>query len=182
MLNSVKLTFNSPRSEIMKIFTDPFRLSGIISHFVILQVYDTASETFVSPGKVTLEKLPNYYKVLYVFGTPDTGIRTLLGTLKGPEIIMGGVEYKGKDVDNTFELTMQFLSQELSNKTVITINANLIYNPSLKHKIFGKEIRELKKEFDFPNHIIKDHIVPYLNLTFKLEETLYEEEKGEEES
>ena len=173
MLNSVRLTLNSPRSEIMKIFTDPFRLSGVISHFVVLQAYNDNLGRFVSPSQALKDKIPNLYKVLYVFGTPDTGIKTLIGTLKGPEIISGGVLYKGKDDENTFELYMQIMSQEMTNKTVVTITTNLAYNPSIKHKLFGKEIKELKNQFNFPEHIVKEHIVPYLNLTYKLEEVVY---------
>lgn len=173
MLTSVRLTLNSSRSEIVKIFTDPFRLSGVISHFVVLQAYDDNLGRFVSPSQALKDKIPNLYKVLYVFGTPDTGIKTLIGTLKGPEIITGGVQYKGKDDENTFEFNIQIMSQEMNSKTSVTIITNLVYHPTMKHKIFGKEIKELKEQFNFPEHIVKEHIVPYLHLTYKLEEVVY---------
>lgn len=68
---------------------------------------------------------------------------------------------------------MQIMSQEITSKTVVTITTNLVYNPSMKHELFGKETKELKDQFNFPEHIVKEHIVPYLNLTYKLEEVMH---------
>ena len=169
MLRSVKITTPSPRSEIMKLFLDPFRLSGIVSHFTILQAYEEELKKFVAPGRVLKDKIPTYFKVLYIFGTPDTGIQTVIGFLKGPEMITGGIEYLGNDEEDTFSLKLQVLAREIGlNKSEFTINVNLNYNPTLKQRILGKVIKDLK--FDFANHVLTEHIVPYLNFIYRLED------------
>jgi len=44
------------RREIMGMFADPFKLSGIINHIDILQVYDENNNSYVTLDKI--EKFP----------------------------------------------------------------------------------------------------------------------------
>lgn len=158
------------RREIFPIIIDPFRLMGIISHVNILQVYNEKSDTYTTLDKIDV--FPKKYRVMYIFGTPDTKITTFLGYMEGPMIIPSGVKYVGQDTDNALYWDLEIFVNEKAEGSNITFNMNVIYKPKITHKLFGKEVKELKEEFNFPEHVLKAHLIPYFKFFGLLDDTL----------
>ena len=178
MIYSTSFTLSSNKREVMEIFADPFRFSGILSHLVILQI---GNEKGVFKPLSQIDEFPNYFRVMYIFGTPERGIRTVLGTLKGPIVLPNLIEYEGKDDDNTFILQISVSVKdwgENGSRVLFSVNTN--YKPKLSQKIFGKEIRELKEDFNFSKHVIEEHLVPYMKLMYEIKEIKLGEDLGEE--
>ena len=146
------------RREVMGIFVDPFKLTGIINHINILQVYDENNNKYVTLDKV--EKFPKKFRVLYIFGTPDTKLITFPGYMEGPQIIPSGVKYTGNSDDETFYWTLEIFVKERQEGSEIFFNMNSIYKPSFTQKILGKEVKMLK-DFSFVEHVLSAHILPY---------------------
>ncbi|BFI76824.1 hypothetical protein [Sulfurisphaera ohwakuensis] len=157
MNNSILV--KAEKREIMKIITDPFRLFGIISHINILQVFDEENKVFTTLDKIN--KFPKKFRVMYIFGTPDTGIKTFLGFAEGPNIIPNGVKYQGNSEDETFYWEIEIFVTERIEASNIVFNMNTIYKPKVVQKLLGKDVKELKPDFNFPDHVLKAHLIPY---------------------
>lgn len=150
------------RERVARVFTDPWRLSGIFGHIQLLQVYDEEQKKYVTPEY--LKKPTNKYKVLYVFGTPDTKLSTILGYMEGPNISMAGIEYKGGSDDGKMEWT--FISQ-LTDKGDDTTQVRFIidfkYKSSTLDRILGRS------PFQLAEHMVTGHLVPYFKYFYKVE-------------
>ncbi|PVU69945.1 hypothetical protein DDW09_03140 [Sulfolobus sp. SCGC AB-777_L09] len=167
MIYSTSFTLAKSKREMIEIFTDPFRFSGILSHLVILQF---GSKEGVFKPLSQMGEFPNYFRVMYVFGTPERGIKTVLGTLRGPIVLPNLIEYEGKDDDNTFLLQVSISVKDWGNGSRVLFSVNTNYKPKLTHKILGKEIRELKEEFNFSKHVVEEHLIPYMKLMYEIKE------------
>ena len=155
------------KREVMSIFADPFKFTGIINHISILQVYDENTNKYVTLDKV--EKFPKKFRVLYIFGTPDTKIITFLGYMEGPQIIPFGIKYTGRSDDETFYWTLEIFVKERQGASEVFFNMNSLYKPTFTQKILGKEVKMLK-DFSFVEHILNAHVIPYFKFYGYIEE------------
>lgn len=155
---NTSVTLKVSKRDAMRIFLDPFWLTGIINHINILQVYEENSKKYVTLDKV--DKFPRRFRVSYVFGTPDTGLQTFLGYMDGPQIMHSGVKYSGASDDERFYWNLEVFLKERLEGTEIFFNMNHTYKPSFTTKLLGKEIKILK-DFSFTDHILNSHVVPY---------------------
>ncbi|BFH72341.1 hypothetical protein SJAV_02850 [Sulfurisphaera javensis] len=163
------------REEVMRVIVDPFRLFGIISHINILQVYDEEKNIYTTLDKVNV--FPRKFRVMYIFGTPDTKITTFLGYMEGPKIVPGGVRYQGRDNEETFYWDLEIYVKERQEGSSLSFHMNTIYKPKITHKLLGKEVKELKEEFNFPDHILKAHLIPYFKFYGFIDDTLLSQEQ-----
>ena len=152
----------TPRERVIDLLSDPFLLSGVFGHVSILQTFDQNRQEFVSPE--SLSSPTSRFKVIYVFGTPDTKVYTSLGEMVGPEFSVSGVSYKGFSFDNKVKWTLNFEVKSLKpSVTQVRILLSADYDTSFLDRLTGR------KQFNLAEHIVKAHVVPYLRWYFKAE-------------
>lgn len=168
MLETYEIELRIPRSVVRSGLMDPFLFSGVMGHVNILQILDKKSAEYVAPGK--LSEPGNDYRVLYVFGTPDTKLHTVLGYMKGPELEGGSIFYSGRSDDNKFEWKAHFYMDEGANGSKLRIGLEVSYRTSALDKLIGKS------SFELAQHIVQDHIIPYLRLYLSKEQQMVQEQ------
>ena len=152
----------TPKERVIDLLSDPFLLSGIFGHVSILQAFDHNRQEFVSPD--SLSSPATRFKVLYVFGTPDTKVYTSMGEMAGPELSVSGVTYKGFSYDNKVKWTLNFEVKSVKpSVTHVRVAVSTDYDTSFLDRLTGK------KQFNLAEHIVKAHVVPYLRWYFRAE-------------
>ena len=142
------------RSESMlHLLSDPFLFSSISGHMLILEVYDHVKGRYVTLDAV--EKPAPIYKVLYVFGVPESEMSTELGILKGPQINSNELTYEG-EMGEKFKWKIAFRLSQADNEVMINITASQEEEKSVLNRVFHAT------KFNFVYHIIEAHIEPYL--------------------
>ena len=151
-----------PRERVVDLLSDPFLLSGVFGHVSILQAFDQKRHEFVSPD--SLSSPATRFKVIYVFGTPDTKVYTSLGEMTGPKLSVSWVTYKGFSYDNKVKWTLNFDVKPVKPSiTQVRIIVSAYYDTSFLDRLTGR------RHFDLVEHIVKAHIIPYLRWYFKTE-------------
>jgi len=135
--------------------TDPFLTAGVFGHVGLLRVYDPKEGKYVDFGK--LSGFSNKFLSIYIFGTPETGISYFLGELEGPIYESGSIVYRGWTNERKFIWEARLEASAIRpNQTLMRINTSCDYKMSMLEKILGKS------PFMLAQHLVEDHIVPYV--------------------
>ena len=157
---SYEQVVQASRDAIITLVSDPFLFAGVMGHIAILQVYDEKSKDFVTPS--SLSKPSNKFKVTYIFGTPENKVYTSLGEMEGPLLSVQGVSYKGFAYDNSVKWSVDILARPAKgSETLVRILVSADYERSFFSRLLGRP------QFDLAEHIVKDHILPYMRFYFK---------------
>ncbi|BCS93928.1 MAG: hypothetical protein MjAS7_2536 [Metallosphaera javensis (ex Sakai et al. 2022)] len=170
MLQTYEIDVKVPKSVIKSGLMDPFLFSGVMGHVNILQVLDKNTGQYVAPGKLTAPERD--YRVLYIFGTPDSKLHVVLGHMTGPSLSGGAIVYNGKSDDGKFEWRTEFLVEDTSSGSKIRIGLDVNYKNSALDKLMGRS------PFQLAEHFIQDHIVPYLRFYMEREQVTVSEPQG----
>jgi len=158
-LFNTEISVRSLKDRVTRWLTDPFLVSGIFGHVSLLQIYDANSKQYLTPSQISNPS--NRFKVLYVFGTPNTKIHTMLGIMEGPKILPSGILYEGEDDEGKFKWKIEFRLKSEDKETRIGISVTADYRVSGLDRLLGRS------PFALAEHIVKDHIVPYFKYYFK---------------
>ncbi|BBL47555.1 hypothetical protein [Metallosphaera sedula] len=170
MLQTYEIDVKAPKSVIKSGLMDPFLFSGVMGHVNILQVLDKTTGQYVAPGRLTSPERD--YRVLYIFGTPDTKLHVILGHMSGPNLSGGAIVYTGKSDDGKFEWRTEFMVEDSASGSKIRIGLDVTYKSSALDKLMGKN------PFQLAEHFIQDHILPYLKLYLEKEQVVAPEPQG----
>ena len=154
------VTIQTSKDRVVSLLTDPFLLTGVFGHINILQVYDPKERKYVTPS--SLSGISNKFLVLYIFGTPDTKMNFIEGEMEGPVYSSEGVIYRGwtKDQKFTWEMKLQIKAIK-PMETLVRIIMTADYKVSGLDKILGRT------PFALAQHIVEDHIIPYIKYYLK---------------
>jgi hypothetical protein len=142
--------------------TDPFLLSGVFGHVNILRVYDQKQGKYV--GFSSLSSFSNRFLVVYIFGTPDTKMNLFEGEMEGPIFEAGSVVYRGWTKDQKFTWEIRFEAKAVKPmETLVRIFVTADYKVSGLDKLLGRT------PFALAQHIVEEHIIPYVKYYFKTE-------------
>jgi hypothetical protein len=141
---------------------DPFLISGVFSHGNILKAYDQKQGKYV--GLSSLSSFTNRFLVVYVFGTPDTKMNFFEGEMEGPIFGVDGIKYRGWSSDQKFTWEIRFEVKPIKpEETLVRIFVAYDYKASGLERLLGRTPLGLAQ------HIIEDHIIPYIKHFFKTE-------------
>jgi hypothetical protein len=157
---SKDLIINAPKEMILRLMTDPFLVTGIFGHVGLLRVYDVKQGSYVDFNK--LSGFSNKFLVVYIFGTPEEKIELYKGEMEGPIFESGSILYRGWTMERKFTWEARFEASYIKpNQTLVRAVASCEYKLSTLEKILGKT------PFTLAQHLIEDHIVPYINYYLK---------------
>ena len=152
---SQEVAIQAPRIRIISLITDPFLLSGIFGHVNILRAYDPTRGKYVNLS--SLSSFSNRFLVTYVFGTPDTEMNLIEGEMEGPIYEEGSIVYRGWTKDQKFTWRIRFQTKAIRPMgTLIKISVTADYKVSGLEKLLGRT------PFSLAEHIVEDHIIPYI--------------------
>ncbi|BCU68803.1 hypothetical protein [Stygiolobus caldivivus] len=155
-----EITVPASKERILRWLSDPFLLSGVFGHVSILQVFDPKSQKYVTPS--SLSGYSTKFKVIYIFGTPESKVYTNIGEMKGPLYTPSGIAYEGNTSDGKLKWNINFEVRSVRTlESLVRISVISEYEISAFDRFFGKT------PFALPEHIVKDHIVPYVKYYFK---------------
>jgi len=156
------VTIQAPKDRLLSLMTDPFLLSGIFGHVNILRVYDQKQGKYVDFSY--LSSFSNRFLVVYVFGTPDTKMHLLEGEMEGPILEAGSIVYRGWTKDQKFVWGIRFEAKAIKPmETLVRIFVNADYNVSGLDRLLGRT------PFALAQHIVEEHIIPYVKHYLKTE-------------
>jgi len=156
------VTIQAPKDRLLSLMTDPFLLSGIFGHVNILRVYDQKQGKYVDFSY--LSSFSNRFLVVYVFGTPDTKMHLLEGEMEGPILEAGSIVYRGWTKDQKFVWGIRFEAKAIKPmETLVRIFVNADYNVSGLDRLLGRT------PFALAQHIVEEHIIPYVKYYLKTE-------------
>ena len=157
---SHEVTIQAPKDRLLSLMTDPFLISGVFGHVNLLRVYDQKQGKYV--GFSSLSSFSNRFLVVYVFGTPDTRMNLFEGELEGPILETGSVVYRGWTKDQRFTWEIRFEAKAIKPKeTLVRIIATADYRVSGLDRLLGRT------PFALAQHIVEDHIIPYIKYYLK---------------
>ncbi|BCU71667.1 hypothetical protein [Stygiolobus caldivivus] len=152
------------RERIIRWLSDPFLIAGVIGHLSILQVYDPKTQSYVSPS--LLSGYCTRFKVIYIFGTADTKLYTVLGEMRGPIYNPSGITYEGNTSDGKLKWSINFQVRVMKTlESLVRASVSAEYEMSLLDRLFDRSPLALAE------HIIKDHLIPYIKYYFKPSDT-----------
>ena len=97
--------------------------------------------------------------MVYIFGTPESGVDVKLGEMEGPITYVDTITYKGFTYDGKMKWEISFTFKELdTGKTKVTIIAKTEEDRGLFGRLFGRN------QFSLAEHAINAHIVPFIKL------------------
>ena len=154
------VTIQTSKDRVVSLLTDPFLLTGVLGHINILQVYDQKEGKYVKPS--SLSGFSNKFLVIYIFGTPDTKMNFFEGEMEGPVYSSEGVIYRGWTKDQKFSWEMKLQTKAIKPmETLVRIIMTADYKVSGLDKILGRS------PFALAQHMVEDHIIPYLKYYLK---------------
>lgn len=154
------VTIQTSKDRVVSLITDPFLLTGVLGHVNILQIYDQKERKYVKPS--SLSGFSNKFLVIYIFGTPDTKMNFFEGEMEGPVYSSEGVIYRGWTKDQKFTWEMKLLIKAIKPmETLVRIFMTADYKVSGLDKILGRS------PFALAQHMVEDHIMPYLKYYLK---------------
>jgi hypothetical protein len=154
------VTIQTSKDRVVSLLTDPFLLTGVFGHINILQVYDQKERKYVKPS--LLSGFSNKFLVIYIFGTPDTKMNFFEGEMEGPVYSSEGVIYRGWTKDQKFTWEMKLQTKAIKPmETLVRIIMTADYKVSGLDKILGRT------PFALAQHIVEDHILPYIKYYLK---------------
>ena len=159
---SHEVTIQAPKERLVGLMMDPFLLSGIFGHVNILRVYDQKQGKYV--GFSSLSSFSNRFLVVYIFGTPDTKMNLFEGEMEGPIFEAGSVVYRGWTKDQKFTWEIRFEAKAVKpTETLVRIFVTADYKVSGLDKLLGRT------PFALAQHIVEEHIIPYVKYYLKAE-------------
>jgi hypothetical protein len=159
---SHEVTIQAPKERLVGLMMDPFLLSGIFGHVNILRVYDQKQGKYV--GFSSLSSFSNRFLVVYIFGTPDTKMNLFEGEMEGPIFEAGSVVYRGWTKDQKFTWEIRFEAKAVKpTETLVRIFVTADYKVSGLDKLLGRT------PFALAQHIVEEHIIPYVKYYLKTE-------------
>jgi hypothetical protein len=157
---SREVTIQASKDRVVSLVTDPFLLSGVLGHINILQVYDQKERKYLEPS--LLSGFSNKFLVIYIFGTPRTKMNFFEGEMEGPAYTSEGVIYRGWTKDQKFTWEMKLQTKAIKPmETLVRIITTADYKVSGLDKILGRS------PFALAQHIVEDHIMPYIKYYLK---------------
>jgi len=159
---SQDVTIQAPKARIVSLMTDPFLISGIFGHVNILRVYDQKQGKYVNFS--SLSSFSDRFLVVYIFGTPDTKMNLFEGEMEGPIFGADGIVYRGWTKDQKFTWEIRFEAK--ANKpmeTLVRIFVTADYRVSGLDRLLGRT------PFALAQHIVEEHIIPYVKYYLKTE-------------
>jgi hypothetical protein len=159
---SHEVTIQAPKDRVVSLLTDPFLLSGVFGHVNILRVYDKKQGKYVDLS--SLSSFSDRFLVVYVFGTPDTKMNLFEGEMEGPIFEAGSIVYRGWTKDQKFTWGVRFEAKAIKPmETLVRIFVNADYYVSGLDRLLGRT------PFALAQHIVEEHIIPYVKYYFKTE-------------
>jgi hypothetical protein len=159
---SHEVTIQAPKERLVSLMMDPFLISGIFGHVNILRVYDQKQGKYV--GFSSLSSFSNRFLVVYIFGTPDTKMNLFEGEMEGPIFEAGSVVYRGWTKDQKFTWEIRFEAKAVKpTETLVRIFVTADYKVSGLDKLLGRT------PFALAQHIVEEHIIPYVKYYLKTE-------------
>lgn len=154
-----ELELKGNKSQVLAFFMDPVRFTGILGHVNIVKIFDKSENKYVTMSD--LKNPENKFKVIYVFGDPDSKVSYHGGIMEGPILLLnGGVEYKGETNDGKLVWKIDLLITEVGHLIKLKITADVKQNLGFFSKILGNN-------FDLAEHLVRDHIVPFIKFFFR---------------
>ena len=159
---SHEVTIQAPKDRLLSLMMDPFLVSGIFGHVNILRVYDQKQGKYV--GFSSLSSFSNRFLVVYIFGTPDTKMNLFEGEMEGPIFEANGIVYRGWTKDQKFTWEIRFEAKAVKpTETLVRIFVTADYKVSGLDKLLGRT------PFALAQHIVEEHIIPYVKYYLKTE-------------
>jgi len=159
---SNEVTIQAPKDRLVSLMTDPFLLSGVFGHVNILRVYDQKQGKYVDLS--FLSSFSDRFLVVYIFGTPDTKMNLFEGEMEGPIFEAGSVIYRGWTKEQKFTWEVRFEAKAIKPmETLVRIFVTADYRVSGLDKLLGRT------PFALAQHIVEDHMIPYVKNYLKTE-------------
>ena len=139
--HKAEVTVNASRGKVLQLLTDPVILAGVLGHFSNIHAIDSTS------FDVTL--------------TVPVGKRavSLRGVMKGPDYYISRVGYSGSSLDERVKWSFAFELRERDElTTVVRIHASF----DVRAGLFAKFSGLTKAIASMPQHIVENHVKPYL--------------------
>jgi len=156
------VTIQAPKDRLLSLMTDPFLISGVFGHVNILRVYDEKEGKYVSFS--SLSSSSNKFSVVYVFGTPDTKMNLFEGEMEGPILEAGSIVYRGWTKELKFTWGIRFEAKAIKpTETLLRIFVTADYKASGLDRLLGRT------PFALAQHIVEEHIIPYIKHYLKIE-------------
>jgi hypothetical protein len=153
---SKDLLINVPKEKLLGLVTDPFLVSGIFGHIALLKAFDVKRGTYVDFNE--LSGFSNRFLVVYIFGSPGTKIEFFEGEMEGPIYETGSILYRGWTKEHKFTWDVRIEASSIRpNQTLARVIASCEYKLSTLEKILGKT------PFALAQHLVEEHIIPYIN-------------------
>ncbi|ARM76064.1 hypothetical protein [Acidianus manzaensis] len=149
-----EITLRINKSELISILAEPYLLAGITGHLALLKVYDQETNTFVPP--LQAKKPLNEYLASLVFQDEKGNVKSFIGKWKGPDIFPNSITYEGNSNDEKVTLKIMFNLSTLPNGIRVGVHSEFNIKLGLFDKLFKSSYG------DFASHIVKCHIIPYL--------------------
>jgi hypothetical protein len=157
-----EITIQAPKERLASLMVDPFLMSGLFGHVSILRVYDQKQGKYVELS--SLSSFSDRFLVVYVFGTPDTKMNLFEGEMEGPIFEASRIVYKGRAKDQKSKWEIGFEATAIKPKeTLVGIIVTAEYKVSGLDKLLGRT------PFALAQHIVEDHMIPYVKYYLKTE-------------
>ena len=154
-----ELVVEVPKEVVLTPLSDPFTVAGVMGHVAILLAYDEKVKEWVPPG--LLSSPSDKFRVAYIYLEHEK-VSATLGEMTGPIVSFDGVAYKGFTYDNTLKWELHISATTIrASETLLRIS----YLVESKRPFFAR-LRG-RPQPSTPDHIVKDHIIPYMKLYFK---------------
>ena len=136
-----EMTVNASRGRVLRLLIDPATLPTMLGHFSDMHMLDGTT-----------------YDVTM---TVPVGERTvsLRGVLRGPDYHMSGVGYSGSSLDERVKWNFAF---ELREKDELTTVVRMHVSFDVRAGFFGRFSGLVKALASMPQHIVENHVKPYL--------------------
>jgi len=157
-----EITIQAPKDRLVSLMVDPFLMSGLFGHVSILRVYDQKQGKYMELS--SLSSFSNRFLVVYIFGTPNTKINVFEGEMEGPILETSSVVYRGWTNDQKFTWGVRFEATAIKpTETLVRIFVNADYIVSGLDRLLGRT------PFALAQHIVEDHMIPYVKYYLKTE-------------
>ncbi|MCG2907551.1 MAG: hypothetical protein L7H12_01235 [Sulfolobales archaeon] len=125
-------------------------------------MYDQKQGKYVELS--SLSSFSDRFLVVYVFGTPDTKMNLFEGEMEGPIFEAGSVVYRGWTKDQKFTWGVRFEAKTVKPmETLVRIFVTADYRVSGLDRLLGRT------PFALAQHIVEDHMIPYVKYYLKTE-------------
>ena len=154
-----ELVVEAPKEAVLSLVSDPFTIAGVMGHVAILLAYDEKAKEWVPPG--SLSSPSDKFRVAYIYLEHEK-VSAALGEMKGPIASVDSISYKGFSYDNTLKWELDIYVKTLrASETQVRISYLVENQRPFLARLIGRPHPSA------PDHIVKDHIIPYLKLYFK---------------